>query len=92
MRWDTKASSDVNTMLDGSTSPKWKMGCLNQLNFFTVKTQQAIIGTIAAANKLTEPYSVHEIICPSSWEWIPAMKSKITAPVLKRVATTSIVG
>ena len=53
-----EAPSDVNTMLDGSTYPGWKMCRFNFWFFFflRIKTQQAISGTSAATYKVMEPH------------------------------------
>ena len=39
------ATSDINTALDGSTNPTWKIVCFSQVENLWVKAKQPISGT-----------------------------------------------
>ena len=52
-----RAPSDVNTTLDGSTYPRWKMSRFSKFHFLLqIKTQQAISGTSAATYKVMQSH------------------------------------
>ena len=55
--FSNEAPSDVNTMLEGSTYPKYKLAVLAFRNFLPIETQQSISGTSAATYKLMEPHN-----------------------------------